>query len=340
MLQVTIRSNGCNEWPWPHDQHLVDIDNALYLLPPELFPNVDIVRWVEAGLQIHKARVEARGHIYLNLVESSPCLGLLGSGQCPPGLVGDDEFIIERGTKEKRHIIGVPIALLVRGCGKVSGKHLVYSHSFLPPSDDDPANNPFTIGYVGITGRHWCLRLLEHIWSASGGSRYSFHVALRQFLGCRPLVSRIRAAGLSFEDAMQVEEDLAWLTIGGQGLNMIPGGFAGLSFLGRRGFTARQKNWEHRETTIEKLRARAERRGRPDPLAALRWNDEFKKKMVCGNRNNFSEHELGLIEFMACAGNAIEEIAAKFSANPRRVRNFISGRTYTFMHMGEERCRT
>lgn len=90
--------------------------------------------------------------------------------------------------------------------------------------------------YVGITSRTWQQRSLEHTYAARRGSHLLFHRALRgDLFDVRVHEHIVLRAGLSRSDALRIEEiEVEKRTLHGMhpnGLNMIPGGEAGLRFL-------------------------------------------------------------------------------------------------------------
>jgi hypothetical protein len=90
--------------------------------------------------------------------------------------------------------------------------------------------------YVGITSRTWQQRCQEHIYAARRGSYLLFHRALRgELFDVFAHEHIVLRAGLNRSDALRIEEvEVEQRTLQGMhpnGLNMIPGGEAGLRFL-------------------------------------------------------------------------------------------------------------
>ena len=90
--------------------------------------------------------------------------------------------------------------------------------------------------YIGITKRTWQERYKQHCYSMSKGSNLRFHRALRgEFFEIGVLEHIVERAGLTDKQALEIEEkevekrSLHYLYP--NGLNMIPGGNAGLKFI-------------------------------------------------------------------------------------------------------------
>lgn len=187
--------------------------------------------------------------------------------------------------------------------------------------------------YIGITKQSLMKRWSQHINEAQRDRRYLFHRFLgKQFDmrgGDTRAYVRVLRTGLDFDEAMQAEEDLvAKSTIYPRGLNMIPGGFAGLRFLAERNFHTNAKR-------INKSRAAELAQffnGRPDnPLLALRLqsDDELISRIVCNNPRNFDITEVRQIRAMSELGHSEAQIAEEVKANQQRIHNLLTDRTYS-----------
>jgi hypothetical protein len=104
--------------------------------------------------------------------------------------------------------------------------------------------------YIGITRRTWLERYRQHCNAMCRGSNLLFHRALRgEFCHIGNLEHIVERAGLTEKQAMEIEESevekrsLHWLHP--SGLNMIPGGYAGLkcvhNFADRTGYKIKQE---------------------------------------------------------------------------------------------------
>lgn len=90
--------------------------------------------------------------------------------------------------------------------------------------------------YIGITKRNWKKRYQEHINSSHNQSYFRFHRCLRgEFFEIGAIEHIIDRAGITEDEAMEIEEKnvekISLYPIFSKGLNMIPGGRAGLKFL-------------------------------------------------------------------------------------------------------------
>ena len=109
-------------------------------------------------------------------------------------------------------------------------------------------NNAFI--YVGVTKRTWLERYREHFNAMCRGSKLRFHRALRgEFCSIGTLEHIVERAGLTEKQAMEIEEKevekRALYSLHPGGLNMIPGGYAGLqcvsNFASRTGYKLKQE---------------------------------------------------------------------------------------------------
>ena len=90
--------------------------------------------------------------------------------------------------------------------------------------------------YVGITKRTWQERYKEHCYSMKNGSNLRFHRALRGELCAISTIEHIvERAGLTEHQALELEEKdvekRSLFSLHPNGLNMIPGGYAGFKYI-------------------------------------------------------------------------------------------------------------
>jgi len=147
-------------------------------------------------------------------------------------------------------------------------------------------------------------------------------------------VHQIISIRLSHQEAMATEERLVKeFTLYPNGLNMIPGGFAGIRYLAKLGFTASRKHWENRHLVLQNFAAHCERAGKPNPLLAMRWRDDaFAASIICANPNNFDADEVSEIRLLDSLGWLSEQIAARLQCSEDRVCNLLRGETYARVH--------
>ena len=186
--------------------------------------------------------------------------------------------------------------------------------------------------YIGITKQTVWKRWKQHIYEAQKSRRYLFHRFLRKQIDLQSeltLYFRVLRAGLSFDEAMQAEEDLvAATTLFPHGLNMIPGGHAGLRYLAERNFKTNAKRMiENRAGELSNFFSRNPN----NPLLALRMqsDDELISRIICKNPRNFGLSEVRHIRAMAELGYTEEEIAEEVKASQQRIHNLLTAKTYS-----------
>ena len=120
------------------------------------------------------------------------------------------------------------------------GTYQVYEHTLIRKRAQQATSmTEYLAGagqYVGITSRTWQQRCQEHIYAARRGSYLLFHRALRgELMDVFAHEHIVLRAGLNRRDALHIEEvEVEQRTLHERhstGLNMIPGGEAGLQFL-------------------------------------------------------------------------------------------------------------
>jgi hypothetical protein len=224
---------------------------------------------------------------------------------------------------------------LISTAASVVGSHVVYSHVFVREQDGQKGEGR---GYVGVTRQGWEQRWQQHVAAAERGSPYLFHKAVAEFLTAAAPGDwerhSIIGCGLSHADAMNLEELVVdQCSLYPRGLNMIPGGFAGIRYLAKQGFGAAVKNWDHRHLIIRRFAEHCERAQRPNPLAAALWRDDgYAANIICANPNNFTAEDVALVRLLDSYGKTPIEIAAQLECREERVRNLLRGETYSRVH--------
>jgi hypothetical protein len=216
-----------------------------------------------------------------------------------------------------QHVLLVPIPLLMRGRPEVRETNTVYYHGFNEPAET----------YIGITQNRWAERFAQHRYSANSGSPYLFHRKMRSNEG--PMVHRVIASGLSRDAAMAMEESLVEDTLYPRGLNMIPGGYAGLKYLhslGLRKTTA----WD-KDIVVERLPRLETIDGRPNPLCAARWQTDqnFVNKVICGHGARLTVEHVREARLMSDKGLTGFAIAASLCRSEDQIMRLLRGKTYT-----------
>jgi hypothetical protein len=217
-------------------------------------------------------------------------------------------------------VISVPLNELLKGAPLLERTHSFYAHTF---ADDVP------LTYFGITKQRWFDRLAQHERSAQQGSPFLFHRALRDKPNTK-IVHRVIATLLDHDSAMGLEEE--WVEEFGLyplGLNMIPGGFAGLRYLHTLGVQA--KTSRERDIAMEALAARETIDGRVNPLCAARWisDQEYVNRVICGHSERLTVDQVRNIRMFAAAGKRVERIAELVGDRAERVARVIRGQRYS-----------
>jgi hypothetical protein len=166
------------------------------------------------------------------------------------------DFIIGFNKKGVQHCFILPLAYLL-GFNKErvlsKNSYQVYQHSIHPKEFLDNAINSSRsksqlqrmlsrqskdtcYSYIGITKRTWQKRFSEHMYASQKGSHLLFHRALRgETIKWGAIEHIIYKAGLTENEALDFEEaDVESQTLHPlheKGLNMIPGGRAGLKLI-------------------------------------------------------------------------------------------------------------
>jgi hypothetical protein len=142
---------------------------------------------------------------------------------------------------------------------------------------------------------------------------------------------QVISCGLSFDEAMDLEEIcVSDLSLYPRGLNMIPGGHAGIRYLAKFGFQTTRKDWENREKLVRQFGAHCGRAGKPNPLAAARWmNGDYAASVICGNPNNFTLEQVREARYLESLGWNELHLAERFDCSVERVQRLLKGETYS-----------
>lgn len=146
---------------------------------------------------------------------------------------GDSDYYF-RTAGEVDFVYSVPIASL---CGPRHNFHLYnisFAFSKMPSNMDAGSFEIFQNGYYGITGRNPLERFREHHADAMAGRGHMLHKAWNQLVrNSFDFCPIIRIAGCSdtIDQIYDAEEKAVAGTLTPLGLNVIPGGRAGIRFL-------------------------------------------------------------------------------------------------------------
>jgi hypothetical protein len=145
---------------------------------------------------------------------------------------------------------------------------------------------------------------------------------------------QIIAHANSEQRAMEMEERIvARDTLYPLGLNMIPGGNAGLAYLRRIGALGKNERIapDDRQNIINRFFDRTSRKGLPNPLAAANWlNADYAEKVICAGEDRLKPQQIRDARYFASLGQSAEEIMMQIDArNVAQVQRLIAGETYS-----------
>lgn len=250
-----------------------------------------------------------------------------------------------------RRVISVPLQCVIKNWGDASKGHMIYEHDISPMdhSRDQLGDQFKSARYIGLTSRNWQTRYREHQRDALTGSELLFHTTLASVfpeggvsqvgMGAFEVVRRglcltseLEYVNLSYEEAMEVEENLVERTLHPAGLNMIPGGFAGIKLLHKLGFLRREKaTVEERNLAAAKYLQQLPRQRNPSPWVSDSWQkDEYYEMVVLGRTNTLSKEQVQQIRKFGNDWNFNPAIIARLAgASERQVRDVLSGKYYS-----------
>lgn len=229
-----------------------------------------------------------------------------------------------------REVTALPIYLVTHP--EYFGHYHIYKHMFLTDQNGEKIVNA---GYTGVTKRGWRTRWAEHLRAAQSGSHYRFHEAIRQWQGvARMTMHQIIGHAKSEQLAMSMEERIvARDTLYPLGLNMIPGGNAGLAYLRRIGAIGNNErvSVDDVQRVINRFFENTSRKGIPNPLAAANWLDpDYAEKVICAGPDRLKAQQIRDARVLSLLGHDVGAIAEKVGArNVDQVRRVLSGETYS-----------
>jgi hypothetical protein len=242
----------------------------------------------------------------------------------------------------KYTMVQCPLFCVLSTSERFAGKYVVYAHTFADESGRIHTFGTFKSGgrsYVGITKQGWSARWKQHLYAASSGSPYRFHQAIRRALEFRSAESHeIVAAGVDFNEAMRIEEELVRKSsLYPKGLNMIPGGFEGIRYLAKHGFKPNpgkiSEAWDRRHVLLQNYAKHCDRTGKPNPLAAALWQDnDYAASVICSNPNNFTLEQVREARYLESLGWETAALAERYQCSEERLRRLLGGETYSRVH--------
>lgn len=215
--------------------------------------------------------------------------------------------------------IAVPVNSILKGSEALDGRHCVYMHTIMTECP---------MSYIGITKQTWFARFGQHRSAACCGSGLIFHSALRKHADV-PVFHRVLVDGLDYDSAMELEEEFVdKFSLYPKGLNMIPGGFAGLRYLSTLGIMARSA--AERDAEIERIANRESIDGKPNPLCAARWacDQDFVNRVICGHSGRLDVEQVRQIRLFVAFGKPIDVVAELVDAPVSKVKSVATGKRY------------
>ena len=242
-------------------------------------------------------------------------------------------FMADLTDGVRHHTITVPLSTILATAKAMDGSYQVYSHSFCADERGSPLGQE--LSYIGLTKRGWQSRYREHVRAASGGSHYKFHEAIRTWSDRASITAHtVIACGLTEQDAMDWEERLVGMeTLFPNGLNMIPGGYAGIRRLHSLGAIAKGERVtpDDKADIINRFYERMTRRGIPNPEAAANWLDpDYAASVICGAPNRLTLNQVREARALSDLGEKPETIARFVGARSvTQVQRLLDGVTYS-----------
>ena len=258
-------------------------------------------------------------------------------------------------TGPMRSVIAVPLPYLAHQPRNFVRQYAIYLHHLCgrKGTDPDPGwSGDDALTYIGLTKQGWQKRFSQHLSKAHSGSPLLFHQALRDnYVGARVIGHRVLTLCETEKEAMDLEEMFVkggtredfgdpdafkegekWVfgTLYPKGLNMIPGGYAGLKVLHKMGVMKDNQsfNVDQRDNLlIEGLK----RGGQANPLLAAHWNaEDYATKVICGPEGRLKPPQIQEARTLGLLGRETSEITDIVGAkNERQIKSLLQGSTYS-----------
>lgn len=332
---------------------------ALHLFPSEALSDLDNIEsemkksvggvgtWMETDGRI--MHFDAKNRLFCMF--AYPTSG----GKKPRGSI--DIFSIGNPEVEPfRSVLSVPISYIINQQKNINRQYVIYLHSLSGIKIGGlNINGNDTLHYIGLTKQGWKKRFSQHLSNARSGSPLLFHKALRDYyVGSTIMAHRVINISETEKDAMDSEEIFVqggekqdfnnsdaffgmdnWVfgTLYPKGLNMIPGGYAGIRVLHKMGALRNKQpiDIDQRDSILITRLRREVRKGWSNPLLAAHWNDEdYATKIICGPEGRLQPNQIIEARTLNLLGREPSEIQNIVGAkNELQIRNLLSGRTYS-----------
>jgi hypothetical protein len=184
--------------------------------------------------------------------------------------------------------------------------------------------------YIGITRQGWWARWYQHVSAAERGSPYLWHAAIRAEMALeKPFFKHeILDCGLGFDEAMNLEEK--WVrdhSLKPLGLNMIPGGFAGMRYLHMLGALHKR---DFKRDMDDRAHIMWHFMQENAALKALWADPEWAANVICGHSGRLTLEQVRAVRELASCGHQAEQILELVDArNIAQVRRLLRGDTYS-----------
>jgi hypothetical protein len=296
----------------------------------------------------------------------------------PPSQYKGSHLIVGFYQEKVLHTFIVPLAYLLGFDIKRvlhEGAYQLYSHTILSSDNqammdgqmkDSVKNNyrkPFqqayqknSLIYVGITKQTWQKRYRQHCFDMERGSNLRFHRALRgEFCQIGVIEHIVERVGLTEKQALEIEESevekRSLHSLYPNGLNMIPGGKAGLKYV--HNYASRTGYKLDREITVDNLETvltdvqRHTFRKHIDSGTAQRVNAEiarlwavdiyFRINATTKQRNRFSFEQIQAARIWYASGWSMDKILENLrkidvkKVSMEQLEQLLAGKTYALI---------
>lgn len=240
----------------------------------------------------------------------------------------------------------IPLRAVMKGGLSLKGTYSVYLHALLTEDGTE-------FLYYGITKRGWNMRFAEHTKAAVAEKSYRlFPLKLNELIEARAeqmagkindnpklagIVSALPGVGLNEDAAMDIEEYLvekySLSSKHPQGLNMIPGGRAGIAAVHKLSTVSAKDSveTEAREVALDQYLKDQPEGGVPNPAVADKWNDPaYAEAVICGRENRLDGDQVRRIRYLAALGASTDQIREDVGAiDDAQIQRVVAGRTYS-----------